>query len=105
VDVCIEDCAYGPVELAVQVENVGADAAPAGAILDLYSLEDASERLVWSAVLTEIAAGTSLDAVRVSLPVSARGDGRWHLVVDGAGTMDECDESDNDDRWSEAICP
>lgn len=104
VDACVADCDYGPVQVTVQAENVGASDADAGASLDLYAVDEAGERLIWSTVLPAIPSGMSTDAILVEVPIDERGDGRWRLVVDAADEIRECDDDDNTDVWNDVVC-
>jgi hypothetical protein len=107
-DVCVADCTYGPVELSVQVSNQGGADVDAGAILAVYA-DDASPRLVTTVVLPAIPAGTSLDGIEVDLAAADVGDYGFIVTVDddgtGAGDVNECDEDNNTDRYSDVFCP
>lgn len=107
-DVCIADCTYGPVALAMQVSNDGGRAAPAGVPLTLYTMDGTVPRVLITSLLPEIPAGTSLDGVEVIMAPEEVGTNGFLAVVDddgtGAPTIWECHEDDNMAWWEEG-CP
>ncbi len=104
-DVCVADCTYGPVQVAVQVANEGGRDIDAGAMLALYADDDTGLREVATEVLPAVPAGTSLDAVTFELRAADVGAFGFVARVDASGVVDECDEDDNEDRWTDASCP
>jgi hypothetical protein len=107
-DVCIADCDYGPVQVAVQVSNQGGYDVDAGAFLSLYA-DDASPRLLSTVELPAIAAGASLEGITFELAPTDIGLYGFIAVVDDDGTgidsVSECDETNNVDDWSDVACP
>ncbi len=104
-DQCVADCTYGPVEVVVQVTNYGGRDVPAGAELTLYAEDRAGLRLVATVVLPEVPAGTRLEGVAVSLLPSDVGEVGWVARVDEGTRYTECDETNNEDRWVDGVCP
>jgi len=104
-DGCIADCQYGPTRVAVQVSNAGTLSAPAGARLVLNAVETDGSREVASAVLPEIAAGTSLDTLVFDLRPGGIGSDGFQVIVDADGIVNECDETNNEAIWDEVLCP
>lgn len=104
-DVCVADCDYGPVEVAVQVENRGGRGVPAGAELVLYADDATGLRAVGTWSLPEVAAGEALAGVTLSLLPADVGERGFVAVVDPGGDVAECDEANNQDEWSDVFCP
>lgn len=104
-DVCVADCAYGPVAVAVQVANQGGSDVSAGAVLNLYADDDMGERLVATYTLPVIPAGTKLDGIEFELTAADVGAFGWIVRVDEGDEFGECDETNNDERWLDALCP
>ena len=108
-DVCVSDCVYGPVALSVQVSNPGGSDVNAGAILAVYANDETSTRLIGTAVLPAVAAGTKLAGIEFELTVADVGSRGFIAIVDddgtGVGAVSECDELNNEDRFMDAACP
>jgi hypothetical protein len=104
-DQCVADCDYGPVAIAVQVSNQGARRVDAGAILTVYADDDTGERLVATIVLPEVPGGTALDGIEIPLTVADLGQYGWIVRVDEANVIAECDDANNEDRWTDVACP
>ncbi len=103
--VCVADCDYGPVEVLVQVTNQGARDVPAGAALEVYAVDDAGDRLVATVTLPELPAGTRIEATTVPLTLADAGTRGLAALVDPAGTVTECDETNNRGEWLDVFCP
>jgi hypothetical protein len=106
-DVCVADCEYGPVELGIQVANEGGADVDAGAVVAIYAKDD-TPRLVTTVTLPAIPAGTKIDGISVDLTSEDVGDYGFIAVVDddgtGAGDVNECDETNNEDDWNDVFC-
>jgi hypothetical protein len=106
-DVCVADCDYGPVSLGFQVTNQGGNDVPAGTLVSIYA-DDGSPRFLTSVVLPEVPMGTSIDGIEVEL--SPADIGLYGFIVrvddDGTGveTERECDETNNEDGYSDVFC-
>ena len=109
VDMCVADCADGPVTVTVQVANAGQWDAAAGVSVTLYAVEESTRRAVYTYTLAGIPAGTSLDGVVLELPLADLGARGMEVVIDddgtGVGRIDECDESNNRGDWRDGFCP
>jgi len=103
-DVCIADCVYGSVAVAVQVSNAGALSAGPGARLVLYALDDSGDREVASAVMPIVPAGEALEGIQVHLAPADIGVHGFAAVIDPAGVIPECDETNNRDEWADTPC-
>ncbi len=104
-DVCVADCERGAVELVLSVTNQGAAAVAAGAVVELYAVEETSERLVSTVVLPALPAGTRGESTVVSLSVADLGARGFAAVVVPTGAVRECDETNNRDEWLDVFCP
>lgn len=108
-DVCVSDCLYGPVELSVQVGNVGGSDVDAGYMLAVYANDNAGPRLIATRRLPAIAAGTQIDGIEIELDPADAGERGFIASVDddgaGIGSLDECDETNNLDQYLDAACP
>jgi hypothetical protein len=107
-DVCVADCTYGPVKVGVQVANDGGADVDAGALLSLYA-KDSTPRLVATYTLPAIAAGEKLAGIEFDLTAADVGTSGFIAVVDddgtGTGAVNECDETNNTDEYTDVFCP
>jgi hypothetical protein len=107
-DVCLADCDFGPVQVSVQVSNQGGVGVDPGAVVSLYA-NDRPDRLVGTKVLPAIAPGRKLAGVTFELlPEDVGRDGFLAVIDDdgtGVGVIDECDESNNEDDYTDVECP
>jgi hypothetical protein len=103
-DVCVADCTYGPVQVAVEVWNEGGADVRAGVELRLYSDDATGRREVASTTLPDVPAGTSLDGITFDLTPADVGSLGWYVSIDPTNAENECDETNNDDQWTDAIC-
>ncbi len=109
VDICLSDCIDGPIKVAIQVANEGAEDVAEGTPWALYKNDAGALTLVKTGTLPVIPAGQALAGFEVELALAEFGsDG---LVVrvddDGAGGGDvvgECEETDNEDTLVESFC-
>jgi len=108
-DVCVMDCTYGPVAVAIQATNYGGADVPSGTLVALYAQDTSGPRFLTTVSLPAIAAGTRVEGIEVTLDPSQVGDRGFRAVIDddGSGISDvsECDETNNEDIWADALCP
>ncbi len=104
-DQCVADCDYGPVSVGVQVGNAGGVDVDAGVVLNLYADDDTGERLVATTTLPEILAGTILDGIQLDLGPGDIGRFGWIARVDETDVYNECDETNNEARYTDSLCP
>ncbi len=101
-DLCVADCDTGPVAVSVEVANHGGRDVRAGAVLALYADDDGAPRLVATATLPEIPAGSKA-GVTLELALADVGTHGLVAVVDddgsGLGRLAECDETNNVAAW------
>lgn len=81
-DVCIADCVYGPVTVAVQVSNPGSRTVRAGAVVELYGDDTTGAVQLATLVLPEVPAGESLDGVTVDVDPALVGDRGFYVILD-----------------------
>jgi hypothetical protein len=108
-DVCVADCTYGPVSVALQVGNQGGADVPAGATLALYAQDDASARLLRTVALPAVPEGTLLEGVQLDLAPGDVGTRGFRAVVNDPATrtryVHDCDTSNDVATWSDGACP
>ncbi len=109
-DVCLADCAFGPVRLAIQVANQGGEAVAAGTWLSLYALEtDGTRRWLGRFAMPVLPPLTAVAGFEVPLRVEDIGTAGWEAVIDddgtGTGRVEECDEANNVGAWTDVTCP
>lgn len=104
-DVCVADCAYGPVALAAQVRNEGGADVEAGATLTIYAEDNAGPRAIATYSLPAVPAGTAIDGIEFTLTPADIGERGFSAEVDAAGTVSECVEDNNTDEWRDVFCP
>ncbi len=110
VDVCFAGCTdESSVDIAVQVQNLGGVEAPAGIQVALYAVGGTAEDLLLVQTLTDsLPSGQSTDALLFEITQDMMGaDGIMVRVDDdgtGLGAQNECDESNNEDRYAESPC-
>lgn len=107
-DVCVADCTYGPVQVSLRVANQGGIDVDAGATLALYA-EDETRRLIATVTLPAIPMGAMIEGIVVDLDPADVGFYGFTAVVDddgyGLDSVGECDETNNEDTWSDVYCP
>lgn len=108
-DVCVADCVAGPMAIAVQVSNQGADDVPSGVPLTLYAEESTGPRVVATLLLGAVPAGTALAGTEIALAPGDVGELGLRVVVDddgtGRGVLAECDEANNATIEQGVGCP
>ncbi len=104
-DVCVADCVYGPIALAVQVWNEGGSDVSAGETLSLYAEDAGGPRLITAYTLPAIPMGTMLAGMEFTLTPADVGDYGFSATVDAVNNLGECLEDNNADEWSDALCP
>jgi hypothetical protein len=110
-DVCFTGCmADSLVKVAVQVGNQGADEAPANVPLSLYAVDGEIRTLIETKLIpTVIGSGELLESIVFEFTADVVKPDGFVVVVDddgsGAGRVPECDESNNEDQWTDSPCP
>jgi hypothetical protein len=104
-DVCVADCDYGPVIVAVQARNEGGADLDAGAVLSLYAEEPTGPREIATYSLPAIPTGTAIDGIEFELTPADVGVYGFSVTLDAAGVINECVETNNSDEWTDAYCP
>lgn len=104
-DVCVADCVYGPVAVALQVANPGAVDVAAGAVVTLYADDGDTRRMVATATLPVVPAGQALAGIELDLAVGDVGTHGFRAVVDDSSAVAECHEDDNEGVWNATTCP
>ena len=107
-EVCVEDCADGPVVLSLQVTNHGSLPVADGTSLAVYAVEGGTLRNVANARLPALAPATAADGFLLELAPADIGPGGLRVVVDddgaGAGSVREVDEDNNVAEWAVSPC-
>lgn len=104
-DVCVADCTFGPVAVAVSVANQGKRGAVAGMVLEIVAVDDTTERVVARIELPAIPAATRLDPMELSLAPGDVGTRGFAARVDPEGLLPECVETNNRAEWLKGGCP
>lgn len=110
-DVCFSGCEQDSVvEVAVQVSNAGVRSIEAGVPLSLYRNDGGTLTRIDTGVLTEpVPAGTAVSATDFVFGRGSWGSDGIVVRVDddgtGAGLHLECDERNNEERYSDSPCP
>lgn len=104
-DACVADCTYGPVGVALVVENRGAVDVDGGVLLELLAVDDPDSRVVWSQLLPPVPAGTRLAGIEVALRPEDVGTLGFAARIDGEARVDECDEANNRVERLDLGCP
>ena len=106
-DVCVMDCDYGPVKIGVQVTNQGGADVDAGVQVAVYA-DDGSPRFITSVALPAVPAGTTIAGIEVELTPADIGIYGFIVRVDDDGTgaeeVRECDETNNEEDYSDVFC-
>jgi len=107
VDLCVGDCARGPVRVGYVVTNRGGVAVRPGTALALY-IVDGRERIHYTTeYLPAIPPGESLAGREIQLPPAVLRDSLLLVVDDdgsGRGRVEECREDDNLAPYERFIC-
>lgn len=105
-DVCVQDCTYGPVRVAIQATNQGGRDVGAGVVANTYAVDDdVTLRLVDSVTLPALPAGTRAEGIEVALDPADAGRQGFEVRIDEPDGERECDESNNADAWRDGFCP
>jgi hypothetical protein len=104
-DVCVTECADGgPVRVAWQVRNEGAEDVPAGVPLTVYVDGVALQTIT----LPAVPSGRAIAGDELQIAAADLGSGSIRLVVDddgsGRGFLVECDETNNAARRADVTC-
>jgi hypothetical protein len=102
-DVCVADCQYGPIQVALQVANAGYVDAAEGAMAAVYAVEEDGWREVARIALPAVPAGTALAGITLDLAVGDVGAFGLGARVDPDGQVTECDE-ENDVTMAAPAC-
>ncbi len=107
-DVCVPYCDHGLVKLSFAVANQGAVDVPAGISVALYAVDAGAQTLLGTAFIDRVETGEVISGGIFELQQSDWGPDGVLLVVDddgtGAGLIEECDESNNEDLYLESLC-
>ena len=107
-EVCVEDCADGPIVLSLQVTNHGSLAVAEGTSLAVYAVDDGALRNVANARLPALAPATAAEGFLLEVTPGDIGPGGLRVVVDddgaGVGTVREVDEENNVAEWTVSPC-
>jgi len=108
-DICLLDCTYGPVAVGVQVSNEGGLDVDAGATVALYANDSTGRRLIGTKTLPAVPMGMRIDGVTFDVAVADIGHYGFIAVVDddgtGNGDISECNEDNNEDAYTDVLCP
>ncbi len=104
-DVCVADCDYGPVAVALKVTNQGGSDVEVGATVQLYADDETGLRPLTTVTLPAIAAGTTLDGIQVDLLPEDIGRYGFAVTIDPSDNLSECDETNNEGWWTDTVCP
>ncbi len=108
VDICIADCDNGPIKLSVEVQNQGATDIDAGVPWTLYRSDGGTRTYVTGGTLPAIPAGTAIDSFEITVLPSDLGTTGFVIGLDddggGVDASGECDASNNEIVWADAIC-
>jgi len=110
-DVCFTGCMEDSiVKVAVQVGNQGADDADANIPITLYAADGATLTPIETKLIpTTIPSGTLLESIVFEITANYVGTDGFVVRVDddgtGSGVVLECDEDNNDDKWTDNPCP
>jgi hypothetical protein len=104
-DACVADCAYGPIRVAVQMENASEVALPAGAVVGIYAEDSAGDLTrVAGYGLPEIPAASAPAAFEIAVPPGLTDLVAFKARVDDLAAVPECDDHDNE-AWRSISCP
>ena len=102
VDVCEIECDQGTVQVTLRAANQGLADAPDGVAWSLYAVDEAGERTLLEALSAEtvLRSGYTTEGLTFRLDLADLPTGTLVVVADddgtGAGTIDECDETNNE---------
>ena len=107
-DVCEDECSEGWVYVQARILNAGNIEAPAGLSMSLHA--GAGGPVVATVTTTSaIAPGSSGEALTFVAEAAALAGTTPVVTADknasGSGTLYECDENNNTERWTAEVCP
>jgi hypothetical protein len=109
VEICLDDCDQGLLQVVVRVGNGGVDDMPASVPVSLYSLQGSTATFIEAQDTVQIVpAGETTYGIVYEIPVSSVPTGRLRVVVDdenGLEILQECHEDNNVWETEDAICP
>jgi hypothetical protein len=113
IDVCAASCEDGGlVEATVVLENDGGTDSAEDVMVSLYADDGGVLTLIDQLVRPGlVSSGTSTDSLTFTFTAEQLGADGLRVIVDddgtasGVGEQDECDESDNEDGWTDPVCP
>lgn len=106
-DVCVMSCEYGPIAISVQVANQGGSDVEAGVLLSVFAEDGGTPRFVTSITLPAIATGERAAGIEIDLLPGDVGIYGFSVAVDdynGTAALNECDETNNTDAYSDIYC-
>jgi len=101
----LDNCINSQLELRARISNIGALGVPPGVVATFYQGTDATGTLLGDATTTSPLLPGASAVVTLSVPAPAT-DTDYYVEVDGsaAGTVPECDDTNNADLITEAGC-
>ncbi len=108
-DLCVADCVYGPVQVAVQVGNQGGGAVSPGTWLSLYAAQmDGTRSWLGRWAMPTLPPHSTVVGFTLDLTPAQFGSAGLVAVIDddgtGLGDVDECDETNNEGPWTDVDC-
>ncbi len=109
VEICLDDCDDGLLQVVVRVGNGGVDDMPSSLPVSLYSLEGPNAVFLEAQDTTQtVPAGETTYGIVYTIDASSVPTGRLRVVVDdenGLETLQECHEDNNVWETEDAVCP
>ena len=109
VEICLDDCDEGMLQVVVRVGNGGVDDMPTAIPVSLYSLQGSQATFIESRdTVQAVTSGETTYGMVYQIPTSAVPAGRLRVVVDddnGLEKLQECHEDNNVWETEDAICP
>jgi hypothetical protein len=110
VDICLDECDRGTVQVVIQLGNGGLGEIPVGLPVSVYAGAGDDRLLLQTFTIPDaVVSGATSPGVAIVLDSSSLPDGVLTIVVDddgtGAGTLTECSEDNNELIIEEGLCP
>jgi hypothetical protein len=109
VEICLDDCDEGMLQVVVRVGNGGVDDMPSGVPISIYALQGQQATFLQSQdTVQTVLAGETTYGLVFDIPVSDVPSGRLRVLVDddnGLETIQECHEDNNEWETEDAACP
>jgi hypothetical protein len=109
VEICLDDCDQGLLQVVVRVGNGGVDDMPSSVPVSLYSLQGSQATFIESQDTVQVVpAGETTYGMVYTIDASEVPSGRLRVVVDddnGLQTLQECHEDNNIWETEDAACP